>query len=321
MLNSSGETWGVFVNQRLWLHATGCPAWAKPDQQKKWRKQGVVLWCDATQTITHLGGGHALALLEQLHDSDDWKEYGCVVGEPAWLVSLDSPDNKGKTVLTNQMTLTSAQTAMLLDLLVGEEAALKQIALQEEDDEKRILVRVYSLILKSADERKPTIYDENLPWHENKRIMRERWESREWPKTLTSIESRLFEEMWREISAERQQAQLKSQERAIRIKKNLLMHRFFWDRIKPLWLQLRANERLHILQMLQDVEWDNNVLLEIRQIVENAQFFEALSQKSGASQEPQPLSSEELNLMLDIPDDELWQTLLNLYRKQSTASS
>lgn len=321
MLNSSGETWGVFVNQRLWLHTTGCPAWAKPDQQKKWREQGVVLWCDATQTITHLGGVHALALLEQLHSSDEWKEHGCIVGEPAWLLSLDSPDSKGKPVLTNQITLTSAQTATLLNLLVGEEAALKQMALQEEENEKRILAHVYSLILESADERKPTIYDENLPWHENKRIMRERWESREWPKTLTSTESRLFEEMWREISAERQQAQLKSQERAIRIKKNLLMHRFFWDRIKPLWLQLRANERLHILQMLQDVEWDHNVLLEIRQIVENAQFFETLSQKSGASQEPQPLSGEELNLMLDIPDDELWQTLLNLYRKQSAAST
>ncbi len=277
MLNSSKETWGVFLNQRLWSHATEYPAWAKPGQQEKWRKQGVVLWCEATQTITHLNGRHALALLEQLHNSNEWKEQGCVVGEPAWLLPLDSPDSKGEPVLTNQMTLTSAQTAMLLDLLVGEEATLKQMALQEEENEKRILARVYSLILESADQREPTIYDENLPWHDNKRIMRERWESREWPKTLTSIESRLFEEMWREISAERQQAQLKRQERAIRIKKNLLKHRFFWDRITPLWLQLRANERLHILQMLQDVEWDHNVLLEIRQIVENAQFFEALS--------------------------------------------
>jgi hypothetical protein len=59
--------------------------------------------------------------------------------------------------------------------------------------------------------------------------------------------------------------------------------------------------------------WDDRTLAEVRQIIENAQFFAGLSEKTGAVEEPQKVTGEELRLIVDLPDETLWDELMELY--------
>ncbi|MCB0014155.1 MAG: hypothetical protein KDE34_19720, partial [Anaerolineales bacterium] len=131
---------------------------------------------------------------------------------------------------------------------------------------------------------------------------------------LTWTERKLFREMLAEIQTEREHKELQAQERARRIKRNLLNHHFFWERLKGMWLRLYADERLHILQLLQDEEWDDRILAQVRQMIENAQFFTKLSERTGAAEEPKKVTSEELSWILNLPDSTLWDQLIELYR-------
>jgi hypothetical protein len=58
--------------------------------------------------------------------------------------------------------------------------------------------------------------------------MRHRWQSGEWPEKLTWTERKLFNEVLEEINAEYEREKRRAQERALRVKKNLLSHRLFW---------------------------------------------------------------------------------------------
>jgi hypothetical protein len=48
-------------------------------------------------------------------------------------------------------------------------------------------------------------------------------------------------------------------------------------------------------------------------MIENAQFFASLSEKTGAVEEPQKVTAEELHLIVDLPDEALWDELMELY--------
>lgn len=305
--NQDEAEWGMRLNHRAWSAAKDWPAWTNPRQREKWREKGLIVWDEATQTVTRLRGRHALAILPQLRRNPQWKQHGCIVGEPAWQLSLDDPDDKGEPVLADQIALGPEQTAALLDLLMEKEGVLKQMADEEEAEESRVLAEVCDILIRIAERGKHTIYDESVPWEENKRIMRQRWEAGEFPEKLTWTEKKLFADVMKEINAEHEREEQKHQERVRWIKKNLLTHHFFWERVKTLWPNLTAAERLHLLHQLQ-------------QIIEHAQFFDAAAQKTGAAQGQDKLTSEELGLLLDLPDEELWTALLDLYREKPTSA-
>lgn len=241
------------------------------------------------------------------------------MGEPAWLLSLDKPGDKGQPTLTNKIALDPQQTAALRELLEKEEGALEKMAEEEEEDERRALHKAYDLIFEWSEQGKHTIYDESLSWEENKRVMRQRYESGELPKELTRTEDRLYGEVLTELNEEYYREEQKRQERARTMRKNLLNHHFFWERLKALWPNLRPDERLHILQLLQDKEWDERTLVEVRQIIESAQFFAGLAEKVGIAEGPYRLTLEELDLLLDIPDKSLWKEMVALYPKRPAA--
>jgi hypothetical protein len=60
-------------------------------------------------------------------------------------------------------------------------------------------------------------------------------------------------------------------------------------------------------------------MMEIRQIVENAQFFETITAKTGVTQDIDKLTGDELELLLDLDDDDLWNELLALYKQNPIA--
>lgn len=319
--DSQEKEWGVRLNASAWTSAKDWPDWANPYQREKWCEKGLIVWDQETQTVARLRGQHALAILAQLRDSGEWEQQGCVVGEPAWRLSLDNPDAKGEPVLANQIILDPEQATVLFDTLAQEESLLQKMAAEEEAEERRVLAQVYDILLRAGERGKHTIYDESLSWEENRRAMRERWESGEFPEKLTWTERKLFREMLDEVQAEWKRKELQEQEWVRRIKRNLLNHHFFWERLKGMWLRLHPDERLHILQLLQDEEWNDRVLTQVRQIIESAQFFASLSERTGAAEEPQKATSEELSLILGLPDDALWDELIELYRQEPPTSA
>lgn len=190
--DSQSEEWGVRLNRTAWTPAKDWPDWMNPHQREQWRKKGLNVWDQETQTVARLRGRHALAIMAQLRDSDEWEQQGCVIGEPAWRLSLDNPDDKGEPVLVDQIVLDPEQATALFDTLVQEEGVLQKMTEEEEAEEGRVLAQVYDILLRAGERGKHTVYDESLSREENKRIMRERWESEEFPEKLTGTERKLF---------------------------------------------------------------------------------------------------------------------------------
>lgn len=153
-MNSTGgqneETWGVRINTGWWGSAEGWPAWANPLQREKWREHGLVLWDHQEQQIVRLSADLALQLLDHLRTTDDWREHGFTVGEPATKLVLREPDRKPKPVLLYGMTLSPDQVQRVFDLLVRKEPDLESLREAGAEDRKRRLSRVYTILLDLA---------------------------------------------------------------------------------------------------------------------------------------------------------------------------
>ncbi len=195
------------------------------------------------------------------------------------------------------------------------------MAITEETAQSRVLNKVLDLLIEWAERGQNTIYDETRSWEENKRLMRAHLESADYPAKLTLTERQLVSDVLKEIRAEKERKARIAQERVLRIKMNLLMHQFFWERTRLMWPYLKASERLHILQLLQDKEWNQVVLTEIKGIVENAQFFETITTRLGTTPDVEKMTIEELDLLFDLDDEALFNELADLYPKKPIASS
>jgi hypothetical protein len=313
--------WGMRLNRRPWSSAKDWPAWISHHQREKWNEAGLILWDEKAQQIARFSGTQSLAMLDELRENTEWHQCGCVVGEPVWRLLIDEIGREAEPVLTNKIALTPEQAQVLCDFLLRVEQTLRQMKAEEEEEKANIWTQICAFLLEAAEQGKHSVYDGDLSWEENKRIMRTRWESGALPEQLTRTERRLFADVLTEINAEHQREEMNRRERVRNIKKNLLNYHFFWGRTKTLWPYLKASERLHILQQLQDLQWDERIVAEIKQVIENAEFFDAVAQKAGALHEPDRLTGEELDLLLDLPDEELWKELLDLYRHKPHAAA
>jgi hypothetical protein len=146
MCNQDQPSWGLLIHRSVWHKTRDCPNWANPSQREKWDKRGLILWDHESKLITRLSGGYALQLLEYLRNTDDWKGSSIVVGEPATEISIDEPEREPKQVLTSQFELNPARTQEVFELLLRNEAALKEISDQEEEERGQALQKCYKII-------------------------------------------------------------------------------------------------------------------------------------------------------------------------------
>lgn len=312
---------GIYLNLHPGPKARDWPAWTNHRQQEKWGKEGLILWDTEAQLVTRISTQQAISLLNHWRNSTKWQEHGFTVGEPVWQLSLNNPEEKARQVLQDPLDLSPQQAQALFDYLRQHEEQLKQMAAAEEQARNHALNQVYDRLIELAERGKHTIYDETLSWEENKKRMRTRWESGDFPVHLTFTEQRLCAQVWEEIRAERECEERKKQERIRRVKSNLQLHHFFWERIKTMWPYLKAGERLHILQLLGGREWNQQVTSEIKKIVANAQFFETVAARMGTTPDVERMTRDELDLLFDLKDDALFNELIDLYRQEPTASS
>lgn len=163
----SRAAWGVKVNSGIRsFQVKDYPAWANPRHREKWNEPGVVLWSDEQQQVTHLRGGHALKILDELRANNDWREQGVTVGEPVVRIVLpnterkrrrkgqptpeEPPKSKPENVLVNTMALTGEQTQYLFDALQAHEDDLRHLADADEKAKSEALGKAYDLLFSHA---------------------------------------------------------------------------------------------------------------------------------------------------------------------------
>jgi hypothetical protein len=99
---TDGKSWGVRYNHSTLYHRKksdvpeGCPSWARSIDIDHWDSKGVVIWNNATQKMEMLSGGEAIALLNKLKTTSQWKTEGISITRRVYQVSLDNPKKSTK---------------------------------------------------------------------------------------------------------------------------------------------------------------------------------------------------------------------------------
>ena len=235
------------------------------------------------------------------------------MGKPAVKLSLDEPDQEPQPVLSNQLHLATSQVKELIELLKDHEEILQTLKDKEEVERTQTFHRIIEFLIERSERDKHTIYNPDLSWDENRRVVLERYEAGAMPATLTKIERRILSEAL-EIKHhlyEQEKAELKRQNDRVRL--NLARHHLFWQRLRGLWLNLTPDERMHILRQLLDSEWDDDTVAEIKRVVENAQWFASLGKQAGSKPKHHKMTGEEGKSFIDL-DHDLWRKILDLYK-------
>jgi len=94
---SEEKGWGVRFNHNTLYHwrksdiPEGCPPWAKSTYIDHWDHKGIVVWNNATQKMELLSGSEALALLNKLRTTSQWKTEGISIIRRVYQIYLDNP--------------------------------------------------------------------------------------------------------------------------------------------------------------------------------------------------------------------------------------
>jgi len=155
-------TWGIHIN--VWSNQSCTPSfleWAKPFQKDNWQERGVVMRDEKIQQITRCYAGQMLKVLQDLKATDVWKQDGYVVGIPAYRIVLPSGRQKKKKeleqseseektgegwVLTETISLTPDQTALLFDFLEKSVSKIEMLAEIERSEARERLGKAYKMI-------------------------------------------------------------------------------------------------------------------------------------------------------------------------------
>lgn len=143
-------SWGAQLNTEWRRVSKDCPSWATPRQREKWDERGLIIWDREAEQTTWLSPTATLRLLNQLRATDDWKEHGLVVGEPAVGFSLDDPERKPYRTLIDEMSLSPERLRVILELLERHEGSLEKLSEEQEADRRRRISQAYDIILKSG---------------------------------------------------------------------------------------------------------------------------------------------------------------------------
>jgi len=108
------------------------PAWANPGQREDWRSCGLVFWKDDARQITLFAAQDALDVLTDMRSNSDWKQFGRIVGRPVLCHYLYDSQRKPELVLSDEISLSSAEAELLFDLLQANERVLGEMAKADE---------------------------------------------------------------------------------------------------------------------------------------------------------------------------------------------
>jgi len=154
---SRSKQLGIRINSgRFITSPPNCPEWLNPFQKQEWQNHGL-LW-DATHlVVTHLC---KVCTHDSYHmqETDFWITSGFIVDSPTNQIPIPNTRRKQPEVtdrklpkegwvLTNKIELTPDKASEFLAFLTSEKETLKQIATDEDRDEREALRKVYGLIV------------------------------------------------------------------------------------------------------------------------------------------------------------------------------
>ncbi|HEY5039689.1 MAG TPA: hypothetical protein VIJ93_11505, partial [bacterium] len=159
--DKSEHIWGYHINRAKYPQSSpSIPEWAR-SHKSDWVDRGLVIWDEATKSVTHLRASYILDLQIQMAENDVWKNDGIIVGDRAYEIIIesnerqktkksdDTQENKpnGRLALINQIKLSPSQAQELFAFLQSHRNQIQKMADEDDKEIKRILGQVYSLIL------------------------------------------------------------------------------------------------------------------------------------------------------------------------------
>lgn len=184
--------WGIRFNRGLGYPSPSSsrepPAWLVGYQLNAWKNEkGMIVWNDATQKLQRLYGREALALLQKLRQTTDWRTNGISITRHAWHSNVaerpklkpsrkkavreeravEAGQPEGKLVEEECMRLPVHAGAEMLAFLENHEDDLKKVAADEEKCIQQAFEVYWTAAFKSArdeETRKIDLSNRALPW-------------------------------------------------------------------------------------------------------------------------------------------------------------
>lgn len=175
MNSQTEQTWGVQINRRGYGNKSipeACLPWIRPIEKNDWQKKGVVIWSNQAQQVEILSANHSLQLIDYMQTKDTWKAEGIPITRQYTRIVLPDDRKKKKgnrkkdenpieaeeqtstseTVVEERFRLNPTQSAEFLQILETNEALLREMAKEEEQECSRAFMQVYSFLFKGARE-------------------------------------------------------------------------------------------------------------------------------------------------------------------------
>jgi hypothetical protein len=164
-INNKEKAWGAHIN--LTNKSTfPCPDWADLHAKSEWDKSGIIIWDKAGSRIIRLWHHQALDLLDDLRESSSWRNDGFLISWNSYSLPLSEKDRKARRSAENyrnqskagklnrsEMHLSPIQSQEFLSFLESHQEEIFRMANERSEEAKKMLGRVYTLILSWRKER------------------------------------------------------------------------------------------------------------------------------------------------------------------------
>ncbi|MEW6403474.1 MAG: hypothetical protein AB1649_16885 [Chloroflexota bacterium] len=165
-IDNKEKTWGVHINSMDGSSHPKCPNWADLHAKSEWVKSGIVVWSKADSRIICLWPHQALDVFDDLRESSSWKNEGLLLSWDSYSLpfseesrrarrSTENRRNQSKTGKLNrsEMYLSPVHAQELFSFLESHHEEILKMADEQSKEAKKMLGRVYALILSWRRER------------------------------------------------------------------------------------------------------------------------------------------------------------------------
>jgi hypothetical protein len=164
--------WGIRINHEKDIEYSSCPKWVRSGEKREWTNRGVIIWNETACWVVCLSPQQALDILDDLRESPSWKSEPFSLSWNSYTLPFSEEDRKKWRSFKNRRIrsgegrlgprdkfLSPAQTQELLLFLESHYNEVRQLAEEHTKEVKKVLARVYMLILSWRREKKQQTND------------------------------------------------------------------------------------------------------------------------------------------------------------------
>jgi hypothetical protein len=165
-IDNEEKTWGFHINSTDRCTDPKCPDWANLPAKHKWEKMGIILWNKVDVRIIHLWPHQALDVLDDFYESSSWRNEGLLLSWNSYSLPISEKDRRTRRFTENrrnkfndgklnqsEMYLSPIQAQEFFIFLESHHEDISRMADERSMEAKKMLGRVYALILSWRRER------------------------------------------------------------------------------------------------------------------------------------------------------------------------